>query len=247
MQICSASNFICHLLINSLLHVSCLPGSITALSLYHCSLIAVDGIITRTGYSPTTSLIYRKAAFLNLANVLLRVTVILVKVAAAVAVAAAAVVTVITALSLGTCISTERLVVLSSGTVLQLCHSSPSLSSRHIRAVGTVSLMQWGGTNWLSELLELFLLPFKWVYTPNVRPTPVMGVVWTVCVILFTVQSAFPPSPLPPDLGHYHSHGPMLLCPPSHWRVHHGVNHTPYKTLCYSLHNPPHKWVLGFG
>lgn len=142
MQICSASNFICHLLINSLLHVSCLPGSITALSLYHCSLIAVDGIITRTGYSPTTSLIYRKAAFLNLANVLLRVTVILVKVAAAVAVAAAAVVTVITALSLGTCISTERLVVLSSGTVLQLCHSSPSLSSRHIRAVGTVSLMQ---------------------------------------------------------------------------------------------------------
>lgn len=77
----------------------------------------MDGIITRTGYIPTTLLIYRKAAFLNLANVLLvKVAVVLVEVAAA------AVTVMKTALSLNkrARIYTERLVVsvLSSGTAL---------------------------------------------------------------------------------------------------------------------------------
>ena len=50
MQVCSTSNFICHPFINSLLCVSfSFPGSITLLSLHHCSLIAVDGITTLTG------------------------------------------------------------------------------------------------------------------------------------------------------------------------------------------------------
>lgn len=81
------------------------------------------------------------------------------------------------------------------------------------------------------------------IHTPNVGP--VMG--WHVLSSSLFTQSAVPLTSRA-DLGHCHCDGPLLLCPPSHRRIHHGVNHTPYKTLflCYVLHNLTPPLTVGF-